>query len=69
MSRSTLEVVKCDRCGTTDRFNESDRERLAWAVAHAVRRSDVTIAGGSVEDPLDLCPKCADELEAWFTAA
>lgn len=67
MSRASLEVVKCDRCGTSDQFAPADAERTKWAIIQALTRGDVPIAGNA-DDPADLCPKCADELEAWLKA-
>lgn len=75
MARETIPVRECDRCRVRVEIREPGQrfEQFGWGQAWAkapsknIERQAHRLIGGEA-DQADLCPACADELFAWWTA-
>lgn len=60
MSRKEIEVRKCDRCGSSENFDETSRACERKKLWHEAMQMVPN------ERVHDLCPACGDQLDRFF---
>lgn len=55
MSRTTVEVIRCDLCGAEPRADEA----VVWALPSTWVQVDEFVGGSKQPRRTDLCPTCA----------
>lgn len=70
MSKTNIPVYTCERCKTTEELRQT-AQMYQWGELWAAMCNGPVWFGSQKrnEKTVDLCPKCMNELSAWFRRA